>query len=111
MQLSNQHHCNILSAPTNLKVLSTGPKKYTISWDKPPLRNIVKYHASYRTTNGSPQIPPIPKDEISVTIDVEYDQYYTFTLEVETESGKSYAAFIKWTSHSGILQSVLYNSE
>ena len=111
VQLSNQHHYNILLAPTNLKVLSIGPKNYTISWDKPSLANILKYHASYRATNGSLQTLSIQKNEISVTIDVEYDQYYTFTLEVETEGGKSDAASIKWTSHSGILQSVLYDGE
>ena len=86
-------------------MISTGLKKYTISWTQPFLpeqTTVLKYHGNYSASQGISKTLSISAEMRSVTIDVEFEKQYTFDIQVETRAGTSNVTSKSWTSHSGI---------
>jgi hypothetical protein len=86
-------------------MISTGLKKYTISWTQPLLpdqTNVLKNHGNYSASKGISKTLSISAEMRYVTIDVEFDKQYTFEMQVETQAGRSDVTSRSWTSHSGI---------
>ena len=107
-------HCNLINLycllisvplPVISKILSTAPKKYTISWVQPTLpvhQTVLEYYTSYQVLNGPKHSSKISKDKTFIIIDVEYEKQYNFEIQVVTQAGKSGVASKTWFSHSGI---------
>ena len=94
-----------IAAPINLKFMSAGLKKYTISWSQPSLpkkQTLLAYYGNYRASQGVNETLNISKEMRSITVDVEFDKQYTFEVQVETEAGKSDMTNKSWFAHSGI---------
>ncbi|CAB4001321.1 receptor-type tyrosine- phosphatase S-like isoform X11 [Paramuricea clavata] len=94
-------------APVNLKIISTAPKKYTISWTQPFLpeqTTVLKYHGNYNASQGTCKTLSISSEMRSVTIDVEFNKQYTFDIQVETRAGRSDVISRSWISHSAPLK-------
>jgi hypothetical protein len=86
-------------------MISTGLKKYTISWTQPFLpeqTTVLKYYGNYSASQGSSKTLSISAEIRSVTVDVEFDKQYTFEIQVETQAGRSEVTSKSWTSHAGI---------
>jgi hypothetical protein len=86
-------------------MISTGLKKYTISWAQPLLpdqTSVLKYYGNYSASQGISKTLSISAEKSSVTINVEFDKQYTFEIQVETQAGRSNVTSRSWTSHSGI---------
>ena len=91
--------------PVISKILSTAPKKYTISWVQPTLpvhQTVLEYDTSYRALNGPKHSRKVSKDRTFIIVDVEYEEQYNFEVQVVTQAGKSGVASETWISHSGI---------
>ena len=86
-------------------IISTGPKKQTISWSLKFSGNqtVLHYHANYRALNETSKPLFVSNLATSITVDVDYDKYYIFEIQVETQVGKSKIASIPWLSQTGIL--------
>ena len=93
---------NSLSELRITNVISSGPKKKTISWTLtlPANQTVVKYYASYGASNGKTETLPVSNEAKSITVDVEYNTNYLFEIQVETQGGKSKTAS-KWMFLSG----------
>jgi hypothetical protein len=86
-------------------MISTGLKKYTISWTQPLLpeqTTVLKYYGNYSASQEISKTLSISAEMRYVTIDVEFDKQYTFEIQVETQAGRSDVTSRSWTSHSGI---------
>ena len=83
-------------------VISSGPKKKTISWTLtlPENQTVLKYYASYGASIGPTKNLPVSNDVTSITVEVKYNTNYLFEIQVETQGGKSKTAS-KWLSQSG----------
>jgi hypothetical protein len=90
-----------------LRIISTGIRKYTISWEQPPLpdqQTVLKYYANYGASRqSSKNKASISNQTTYITINVMFDQEYDFEIQVRTEAGKSEVTKISWFSHSGIM--------
>jgi hypothetical protein len=75
---------------------------YTISWSIPDPQTIRKYYANYSASNESSKMLNISREMTSVTVAVEFDKWYTFEIQIETEAGRSNTTSKTWLSHSGM---------
>ena len=100
-----QNSLSFFLDPYIRNIISTGPKKQTISWSLKLSGNqtVLHYHANYRALNETSKPLFVSNVTTSITVDVDYDKYYIFEIQVETQVGKSKIASISWLSQSGIL--------
>jgi PKD repeat protein len=76
---------------------------YTISWSIPDPQTIRKYYANYSASNESSKMLNISREMTSVTVAVEFDKWYTFQIQIETEAyRRSDITSETWISHSGM---------
>ena len=90
-------------------VISTAPKKKTISWSLTLHgdQTVLKYYASYRASNEQTKNLLVSNEARSITVEVKYNTNYLFEIQVETQGGKSNTAS-KWLSQSGTITFAQY---
>ena len=68
----------------------------------PVHKTVLAYNTNYRALNGSDHPSNVSKDTTSITINVEYEELYTFQIRVVTPTGISDVVTETWFSHAGI---------
>ena len=61
---------------------------------------VLKYYASYHALK-KPIFRDILNNVTFAVINVDYDTWYKFEIQVESQGGKSNTESISWLSHSG----------
>ena len=62
---------------------------------------VLKYYASYHALKKPRKPLNILNNVTFAVINVDYDTWYKFEIQVESQGGKSNTESISWLSHSG----------